>query len=182
MIPADYAFRAEPDEVLTTLRPRTERAPTSAEEVRERNVARVERRLAALPATGPATIKVTVAGASIVLSPSDRPAAIAFDALRVALGVRWDAKRGDYVAELDEVLRHGAAGFDAVLSICAMGGLKLEITPGSERLIAAYQRHLKRQLRPIPRAVWRDEDAPDRAGREVVSERDLKAKPGWKRR
>lgn len=132
---------------------------------------------AGLPAQGPREIAVRVVGGRVLLSPSDREAALDLDTARSALGARYDHKRRAWTFALDTMLRHGVVDWASVRLAAELAGLRLRITPGVETAIARYLRHIARQTRPIPRVTWLDDQAEE--SEELGSQR--LDSTGWRR-
>jgi hypothetical protein len=133
-----------------------------------------------LPDDGPGAVIVTCIGSRLRLSPTTRSAGIRLAAVIARFGSRYDHKRRGYTDVFAAVLRRGAAGIDSVTAVLAMEGLAVVIPDPDRRAIARYRRQLERQMRPIPRAVWRDDEA---APAEVLGESDLAARGmGWRPR
>jgi hypothetical protein len=104
-------------------------------------------------------VRVQPIGGRLTLRPSDPSAVSALGAARAALGWHWDAKAKRHVYHFDNFLRRGVTEWDSLRLLAAMTGLPLEMAPGVEKGIARYRSRLERQLRPIPRVTWLDEDA-----------------------
>lgn len=126
------------------------------------------RTLRPMPDAGPGVVRVQPIGGRLTLRATDKVASEALGAARAALGFHWDAKKGQglrpedrhrgYVYHLDNFLRRGVTEWDSLRLLARMTGLPLEMTPGVEGGIARYRSRLERQLRPIPRTTWFDED------------------------
>jgi hypothetical protein len=146
-----------------------ERKPTITQLDGNGRRVRKVRPMRSLPHTGAGVVRVQPIGGRLTLRPSDELAARALGATRAALGFHWDAKKGQglppadrirgYVYSLDNFLRRGVTEWDSLRLLAIMTGLPLEMAPGVETGIARYRARLERQLRPIPRVTWFDEDA-----------------------
>ena len=104
-------------------------------------------------------VRVQPIGGRLTLRPADGAAVSALGAARAALGWHWDAKSKRHVYHFDNFLRRGVTEWDSLRLLATMTGLPLEMAPGVETGIARYRSRLERQLRPIPRVTWLDEDA-----------------------
>ena len=111
-----------------------------------------------LPASGPRQIRVSAIAGTLAMRPSDREAARDFLAARASLGREYDRKRKMWLYPLAEMARHGVMEWASIRMLAALYGLELVIEAGAERAFARYRRHIERQLRPIPRVTWSDDD------------------------
>ena len=146
-------------------------ATSAAKHARPANTMLPATRRASLPADGPGEIRVVVTGPSIRLVPTDREAETRLLAARAQLGWGWDAKAGRRIDYFSLLLRNGATNFDAVRLLVESTGLTLIIDQAAEREIARRARRLIRDLAPIPRVIWTDDEA--HGEREISADRTL---------
>lgn len=114
-----------------------------------------------LPAEGPREVHAEVIGGAIRLVPTDRVSARDLMSARSAIGRTYDRRREDYLFPFDDLARHGAVNMDSFRLACEVAGVNLVIGPEAYAAIERHGKALARQLRPIPRTVWVDEDASD---------------------
>ena len=102
-------------------------------------------------------VRVLVIGSRVRLVPSGLFSSLALGAARAELDHKVDARRKAKIYFFDRVLRRGALNWKNLLALLRLKGIAVEIDPSAERLVAAYNRRLARQMTPIERTVWRDE-------------------------
>jgi hypothetical protein len=146
-------------------------AEPATKEVRPANTMLPATRRATLPLDGPGQIRVVVTGPSIRLVPTDRTAETRLLAARAQLGWGWDAKAGRRIDYFSLLLRNGATNFDAVRLLAESTGLSLIVDSAAEREIARRARRLARDLAPIPRVIWTDDE--EHGEREISADRTL---------
>lgn len=161
-------FRRLPDRV-TDLPGRAR--PAAAAETRPANTMLPATRRADLPVDGPGHIRVVIAGPAVRLVPTDRAAETLLLAARAQAGWGYDAKAGRRIDYFSLLLRNGAANFDAVRLLAEATGLTLEVDAAAERALARRRRQLARDLAPIPRVIWTDDD--EHGEREISDDRSL---------
>lgn len=122
-----------------------------------------------LPEHGPRQVHLRVIGGRVLLTPTDREAALDLDTARSAIGARYDHKRRSWTFALDTMLRHGAVDWSSVQVAAELAGLHLVIGAEAEAAVARYLRHIARQTRPIPRVTWIDDEA--EGGEEIGTQR-----------
>lgn len=101
-------------------------------------------------------VRVMVIGSRVQLVPSGLYSALALAAARAEFDHKVDAKKKARIFFFDRVLRRGATNWKPLLAMLRLKGIEIEIDQSAERAVAAYGRHLSRQLTPIERTVWRD--------------------------
>lgn len=111
-----------------------------------------------LPAEGPREVRVEVIAGSLRLVPSDRQAARDLLNGRAAIGRTYDRRREAYVFPLDDMARHGALNLASFRLSCEIAGVNLIVDEAAQAAVARHVTRLERQLRPIPRTVWIDEN------------------------
>lgn len=167
-MPKPTPFRRLPDRPTTT--PARVR-PATTVETRPANTMLPATRRAVLPADGPGRLRVVVTGPAVHLVPTDRAAETLLLAARAQAGWGWDAKAGRRIDYFSLLLRNGAANFDAVCLLAEATGLTLEVDAAAERALARRRRQLARDLAPIPRVIWADDEA--HGEREISDDRIL---------
>lgn len=128
---------------------------------------------------GAGQIRAEVIGARLSLLPTSREAAVSLEAFRTGAGRHYDHLRGAWVYHLDQMRRRGVRRLDEISLLAKMNGTTFVLTDESHSRIASYERHLERQLAPIPRVVWRDDEAHGEG--EVIDEKSLGRSSGWRR-
>lgn len=113
---------------------------------------------------------MVIAGPALHLVPSDRGAEQRLLAARAQIGWAYDAKSGRRRDFMGILLRNGASNIDSVRLLAECAGLTLEIDNDALRSIERRRRSLARDLAPIPRVVWVDENEHDD---ELMSEQSL---------
>lgn len=122
-------------------------------------------------ADGPRTVRAVVAGPKLTLVPGSHEAARDLVASRSAAGSRYDRQARTRTFHLDRALRHGGVRIEDALLAAELAGVALVLDGDAARLVARRRRTHERQSRPIPRAVWRDEQ--EQTGAEVLSDQAL---------
>lgn len=120
---------------------------------------------------GPRTVRAVVAGPRLVLVPDSPEAERDLIAARAAAGSRYDRQARTYTFHLDRALRHGGVRVEDALLAAELAGIAVALDGDAARLVARRRRTHDRQSRPIPRAIWRDENEPSET--EVVADRAL---------
>ena len=116
------------------------------------------RRAHRAPADGPRVLRAIVAGPRLVLTPASLRAARDLENGRATSGSRYDHQARTRTFHLDRALRHGGVRIEDALLAAELAGLTIELDPTATAHIARRRRNHERQIRPIPRAIWRDEN------------------------
>jgi len=103
-------------------------------------------------------VRATVVGSRAALIPTGPLSAMALAAARAEFDFKVDAKRRQRLYFFDRVLRRGAINWENMLALLRVKGVQVEIDPNAEHLVARYRAHLERQMAPLARSVWRDEE------------------------
>jgi hypothetical protein len=161
-------FQARPDR-LTDAAP-IRRADPAAPRPKPLNTALPGARLRDLPADGPGHVRVIVTGPAVRLVPLDAGAEAALLAARAQLGWTYDAKAGRRIDHMGVLIRNGAANFASIRLLAEVTGLVLEIDDAARRAVDRRATQLARDLAPIPRVVWVDDETHDQS---IMSDRSL---------
>jgi hypothetical protein len=133
---------------------------------------RDRREIVERPADGPGVVRAEVIGNRVRLVPSDQGAALRLRAAIELAGCDYDMSRGEFVYNVEQMLRRGATNWSNLLLFARLFGLTVEEAPEAAERRARYLAKLDRQLAPIPRSVWVD-DAADDVPAEVIAEKSL---------
>lgn len=139
-------FEALPDEFVSTER------PAQVHDLDAVAAPRWER----LP-SGPGVVEIISIGSRVIVAPRDREGGLRLEVMKASLGVTWDQRRKAYLGHFSQGLRRGTMSIDSIELLLCMSGLQVTVHPDARRSAEAYREHLARQLRPIPRAVWKVE-------------------------
>jgi hypothetical protein len=131
----------------------------------------IRRRVARAAADGPRAVRAVVAGPRLTLIPGSHEAERDLAAARATAGSRYDHQAKVRTFHLDRALRHGGVRIEDALLAAELAGIGVELDTDTERLVARRRRAHERQSRPIPRAVWRDEN--ETADAEIVADQAL---------
>jgi hypothetical protein len=161
-------FQARPDR-LTDAAPIRCTDP-AAPRPKPLNTALPGARLRHLPTDGPGRVRVVVAGPAVRLVPLDTRAEAALLAARAQLGWTYDAKAGRRIDHMGVLIRNGAANFTSIRLLAEVTGLVLEIDDAARRAVGRRAARLARDLAPIPRVVWVDDETRDQS---ITTDRSL---------
>jgi hypothetical protein len=122
-------------------------------------------------------VRLLVLGGRVVLNPLGQRAALMLEGLKAQLGIFWDEREQAYIARFDDLAAHGTNAFESLALLLEMGGIHVEITPETQKVIERYQRRLKIQRVPITRTIWVDENPGPEGELTSVTELDSNRRP-----
>jgi hypothetical protein len=122
-------------------------------------------------------VRLLVLGGRVVLNPLGQQAALMLEGLRAQLGIFWDGRQQAYIARFDDLAAHGTNAFESLILLLEIGGVHVEVSPETQKVIERYQHRLKVQRVPITRTIWADENSGPEGELTSVTELDSKRRP-----